>query len=147
MNKRLLKILAFLIFIAFVGCNFDELDEAFDKAKDRAMYGNWCGPGLSGGVNGTDPAIDSLDELCRSHDKCYENANPAIPYSDYAACTPNAAEKLACDKTFVNGMKALTADSTTWTLEPPADKKAEAELYLTDALKIFGPCVDLYGTP
>jgi hypothetical protein len=33
------------------------------------LYGNWCGPGHSGG-----PCIDALDCLCMAHDLEYERA-------------------------------------------------------------------------
>ncbi|MHA7142646.1 hypothetical protein ACX80T_14035 [Arthrobacter sp. Sr33] len=30
------------------------------------IWGNWCGPGHGGGV-----AVDVLDSICRTHDRCY----------------------------------------------------------------------------
>ncbi len=140
MAKILLMMFAFLVSIAALGCNFNELDDAFDNAKDLAMYGNWCGPGMSG----PDAPVDSLDSLCEQHDVCYEDN--VIPFGDYAACTPDADAKLTCDRVFVEGMRTLTSDSTSWPVTPTDNKKTEAEQYLVDALKIFGPCVDLYST-
>lgn len=37
------------------------------------IHGNWCGPGHGGG-----PAIDPIDAVCRTHDKCYDRRG----YSD-----------------------------------------------------------------
>ena len=38
-------------------------------------YGNWCGPGLSGGATGNACPIDSLDACCQAHDNAYGQRN------------------------------------------------------------------------
>ncbi|KGJ71921.1 hypothetical protein GY21_18840 [Cryobacterium roopkundense] len=32
------------------------------------IWGNWCGPGHGGGS-----AVDVLDSICQTHDRCYED--------------------------------------------------------------------------
>lgn len=137
MRTKLLLIIALAVSFTAGACNFNELEESFDKAKDRAMYGNWCGPGLSGPG---DP-VDSLDSACKQHDNCYDAAE--IPYEDYAECRPG--DKRSCDQAFVDSMNALDSNSDNWTARPPEGMKAEAEQFRIDALKIFGSCVDIYN--
>jgi len=142
MKKILLLIFASAVSISALSCNYYDLDDAFGEAYDRAAYGNWCGPGRSG----PDDPVDSLDGLCMNHDNCYLGKN--VPYEDYASCTPDATDKLACDQTFVDGLNALDANSDNWGEEaPPAGMKAEAEQYMLDALLIFGQCVELHSAP
>ncbi|MHC6176610.1 hypothetical protein [Glutamicibacter endophyticus] len=49
------------------------------------VWGNWCGPGHGGGR-----AVDTLDSLCRTHDRCYGSRG-------YFACS--------CDRNLVSGIK------------------------------------------
>ncbi|MGO2079495.1 hypothetical protein ACTXM3_00730 [Glutamicibacter arilaitensis] len=49
------------------------------------LWGNWCGPGHGGGR-----AVDTLDSLCRTHDRCYGSRG-------YFACS--------CDRNLVSGIK------------------------------------------
>ncbi|WP_345472304.1 hypothetical protein QMQ05_01175 [Glutamicibacter ectropisis] len=49
------------------------------------IWGNWCGPGHGGGI-----AVDTLDSLCRTHDKCYGSRG-------YFACS--------CDRALVSGIQ------------------------------------------
>lgn len=53
------------------------------------VYGNWCGPGHSGGPDHDWAAIDTLDSLCRTHDFCYEDRG-------YFACS--------CDNALIKGI-------------------------------------------
>lgn len=55
------------------------------KEFGPAYYGNWCGPFHGGGK-----PIDTLDELCMHHDKCYEEKG-------YRTCS--------CDKAFTDGIR------------------------------------------
>lgn len=54
-------------------------------ARGMPIWGNWCGPGHGGGR-----AVDTLDSLCRTHDKCYGSRG-------YFACS--------CDRNLVSGIK------------------------------------------
>ncbi len=50
------------------------------------IWGNWCGPGHGGGV-----AVDVLDSICRTHDRCYG-------LRGYFACS--------CDRAIVSSIRA-----------------------------------------
>ncbi|WP_051427516.1 hypothetical protein [Arthrobacter sp. H20] len=50
------------------------------------IWGNWCGPGHGGGV-----AVDVLDSICRTHDRCYGSRG-------YFACS--------CDRAIVRDIRA-----------------------------------------
>ncbi len=49
------------------------------------IWGNWCGPGHGGGA-----AVDVLDSICRTHDRCYGSKG-------YFACS--------CDRAIVRDIK------------------------------------------
>ncbi len=119
-------------------CNFDELNDAFDRAMERSQYGNWCGPYHSGDADA--PAIDSLDAQCKMHDQCYD----AIPVSDsdYYQCIPGA--KVNCDQTFVNNLNSLSDDPAAWPNPPFPENYENAKQYRIDAIKIFDSCVDMF---
>jgi len=61
-------------------------------------YGNWCGPGWSGGQcvnecgeldNDAAPPIDEADQCCYEHDSCYEDNDSTYPdpYCDDPMCS------------------------------------------------------------
>lgn len=50
------------------------------------IWGNWCGPGHGAGV-----AVDVLDSICRTHDRCYN-------FRGYFACS--------CDLALVSAIRA-----------------------------------------
>ena len=57
-------------------------------------YGNWCGPGWSGGlcpgqVGPPAPAVDAQDSCCEDHDNCYASNNCTCPCKvcDDVMCT------------------------------------------------------------
>lgn len=50
------------------------------------IWGNWCGPGHGGGS-----AVDVLDSICRTHDRCYGSRG-------YFACS--------CDRAIVRDIRA-----------------------------------------
>lgn len=50
------------------------------------IWGNWCGPGHGGGI-----AVDVLDSICRTHDRCYGSRG-------YFACS--------CDRAIVRDIRA-----------------------------------------
>ena len=72
------------------------------------FYGNWCGPGLTGGNVGTYdavigrgvvlvPPIDELDGCCMLHDICYSEcrSNNKCETTDQSACFRKCDRKLA----------------------------------------------------
>jgi hypothetical protein len=122
----------------FSACNFEELNDAFDLALERSQYGNWCGPHHSG--DASTPAIDSLDEQCKTHDQCYDTV--PVADEDYYQCAPGA--KVTCDQTFVNNLNALGDDPAAWPNPPAPENREKAKTYRIDAIKIFGSCVDMF---
>ncbi|MBP7584363.1 MAG: hypothetical protein KBA61_10040 [Spirochaetes bacterium] len=137
--KKIIHMMMILAAACFASCNYDELNDALEHAIERSWYGNWCGP-----MHGEDPApgVDSLDDLCQSHDYCYA-AVPVIG-DMYYECSPKDSGKYNCDKTFVDGMKALDSDPVNWLRKPPAGMEDEAAQFRIDAIKLFGGCVDLF---
>lgn len=124
--------------MTFASCNYDELNDALEHAIERSWYGNWCGP-----MHGAEPdaAIDSLDELCKTHDECYYNKN--IAGDQYYNCVPGI-KVTDCDTPFVTGMKGLPDDVKAWPTPPPLGMEDEAAQFRIDAIKLFGGCVDLF---
>lgn len=63
------------------------------------FYGNWCGPGWSGGktgTSGTATPVDELDQQCGYHDRAYAAAD-AYWSQSYNRAASSAAKKQACD--------------------------------------------------
>ena len=69
--------------------------------SDGPRYGNWCGGKWSGGVAGGEvgsaPPVDSMDDICKSHDLCY-------------GPNPSNEKKLTCDAKMVKDLKKLPED-------------------------------------
>ncbi|MEM5807499.1 MAG: hypothetical protein QW474_03895 [Candidatus Aenigmatarchaeota archaeon] len=72
---------------------------------DIKIHGNWCGPGWSGEeyskpklTNFDVPAIDSLDECCKEHDRCVQNT-PGLQNKLFGLCKVKMCE---CLKNKVN---------------------------------------------
>lgn len=61
-------------------------DEGISTRLVWPVWGNWCGPGYGGGA-----AIDTLDSICRTHDRCYGSRG-------YFACS--------CDRAIVSDIRA-----------------------------------------
>ena|GEM_PF-5663010 len=129
MKNSLLAILLPSVML-LISCNAEDL-------RDLPFYGNWCGPLHSGGPD--TPGIDSLDDQCKIHDLCYD----AIPVQDedYYDCAAGA--KVDCDAAMVNDLKALDDDPDLWSTPPAPENRKKAIQYRTDALNLFGACVDL----
>ena len=74
-------------------CSSDEFTPPINTpillgGNDFRYHGNWCGPGWTGGMQGTwgeidisvaEPPIDLLDTACMAHDKCYQNCRDDNP--------------------------------------------------------------------
>ncbi len=139
---------------------------------DGPAYGNWCGknwsggltPSMHGGQMGTAAPIDSTDELCKTHDECYDKADHDL--SDcYRTCLPptediespigdsfgeivrscqagceasKAAAINGCNATLVAGLKALPGCPRNWPHPPPDPRMDGAALWeREDAIKFF----------
>ncbi|MBR1219422.1 hypothetical protein JQ557_15570 [Bradyrhizobium sp. U87765 SZCCT0131] len=91
--------------------------------RDGPRYGNWCGGQWSGGVisppgsaMGAAEPIDSMDEICRAHDFCYERAGTS---SDGMR---------ACDRKLIRDLEELPTFHGDWPRSPPGSAIG-AELY------------------
>ncbi|MEW6645395.1 MAG: hypothetical protein AB1586_33200 [Pseudomonadota bacterium] len=91
--------------------------------RDGPRYGNWCGGQWSGGKfsppgssMGSAEPIDSMDEICRTHDFCYDQAG-----------TSSDGMK-ACDQKLVRDLEQLPTFHGDWPRSPPGSAM-EAELY------------------
>jgi hypothetical protein len=94
-------------------------------------YGNWCGPGWSGG-NQNPPLgpVDSLDAACMRHDLCYDRYG----YGNDA-----------CDRHLVQSCLGLAKNPIDW-CEPPTDA-IKADYYRSEVIACFnqggGKCYGL----
>ena len=59
-----------------------------NSGTELHVHGNWCGPGVPA-PGTTPPPIDSLDRICKTHDRCYLNKG-------YLDCS--------CDQELMNGI-------------------------------------------
>lgn len=62
------------------------------------FYGNWCGPGLSGGETGHEPPRDSVDAACYQHDNSPGYSNPNATYNQVYAADQNLISDLESAK-------------------------------------------------
>lgn len=90
-------------------------------------YGNWGGGLWSGGQYspipgqmGTAQPVDSLDEVCKSHDKCY-----AMPVSSIL----EPFKKDLCNRQLVNNTEALSNDPRNWAHPPQPGTEMWARIY------------------
>ncbi|MFE8647298.1 RHS repeat-associated core domain-containing protein, partial [Sphingomonas sp. NCPPB 2930] len=95
------------------------------KLTDGPRNGNWCGGkwsgGMSGGKVGTAEPVDSMDEICKAHDLCYDNNTP----------------KLTCDRELVKDLRSLPNDPKQWKKPPPAGTEFSSKGYRKMAIEIF----------
>ncbi len=123
---------------------------------DGPKYGYWTGKNWSGGLNpsrnqgknGTKPPIDSLDELSKIHDECYDKKVSGLIQRKHAPNRPEAGKsetlcddisicKSACDKEFVKALKALSANPGKWENSPPEGFKDGAIFMRKQAISWF----------
>ncbi len=101
-------------------------------------YGNWCGPGWSGGVDvsknngksGTAGPVDSLDAACKKHDEVYDLKKPNQPRLNHAI------EETA-DKRLIKDLNALPEDPKKWPDPPASQNEKSAEMYRHEASAYF----------
>lgn len=84
-------------------------------------YGNWCGPGWSGGqwgpIEGPNPPVDSLDTCCQTHDRCYGERG----------CYGNDSSKTAqCDEALLRCERQLGKDPKSWLVGSPSPEYANS---------------------
>jgi RHS repeat-associated protein len=92
-------------------------------------YGNWGGPGWSGGQRGGVgplPPIDSMDKCFKAHDECY---------GERGCWRDSAPVRRRCDRELVDCLSELPSDPRTW--PRPAPDPAWARYYRQGATRIF----------
>jgi hypothetical protein len=101
---------------------------------DGPTHGNWCGGNWSGGQYspgpqmGSAPTIDSMDEVCKTHDFCYAQADG------------DRQRKLDCDRGLVGGLRALPDNPRDWQRPPPPDSSDQLTNWFREgAIKYFTP--------
>jgi RHS repeat-associated protein len=92
-------------------------------------YGNWGGPGWSGGQRGGIgplPPVDSMDKCFKAHDFCYGELD----------CSKDSASvRRSCDKELVRCLTQLPSDPLSWPGPAPDPKRAER--YRKAATRLF----------
>ena len=92
-------------------------------------YGNWGGPGWSGGRRGEVgplPSIDSMDECFKAHDECY---------GERGCQRDDAPVRRRCDRRLVDCLSRLPNDPRSWSR--PAPDPTWARYYRQGATRIF----------
>jgi RHS repeat-associated protein len=84
-------------------------------------YGNWCGPGWSGGQwgprEGPNPPVDSLDTCCQVYDRCYGERG----------CYGNDSSKVTqCDEALIRCERQLSKDPKSWSVASPSPDYANS---------------------
>jgi RHS repeat-associated protein len=125
---------------------FSEQEDTNKERKrrftDGPRYGNWCGKDWSGGPEGEDPPIDSLDDQCKKHDDCWGNCDKhcievlRIPGPDGHAVYPHQICMELCNKDFVRDLEDLPKDPRTWP-RPPKPGFDGADSYKDLSIKWF----------
>jgi len=103
-------------------------------------YGNWCGKNWSGGRQGPiipqNPAgpIDSVDECCMAHDRCYAKYE-----CDPCASSSNTKDgKKECDRVLVGCLDALQGmPPQNWPKPPRREDEADAYFFCQKAKFYF----------
>jgi len=98
--------------------------EKFIKAFGR--YGNWTGPGLSGGLEdpiniGSKPPVDSLDKASMQHDFAYVIAEKQ---GDIYGAEEEQRLKSLADKVLLKDLRNLDEDPRKWDQKPKDIQKA-----------------------
>ncbi|CAF0840714.1 unnamed protein product [Brachionus calyciflorus] len=98
------------------------------NALDFDSYGNYCGMGGSG------TPVDAIDNCCKNHDECYENASSLTCYSYFSTYDYTAADyKITClDSNTKCQSKICACD------------KAAAECFRNN-LNSYNPCLNRPG--
>ena len=93
-------------------------------------YGNWGGPGWSGGVAGglvgPNPAVDSMDECFKAHDECY---------GERSCQRQPTTHRRMCDRSLVQCLSQLSDDPREWL--NPAPHPEFAKDYRKAATRLF----------
>ena len=106
--------------------------------QNGIRYGNWCGPGWSGGVDvsknngksGTAGPVDSLDAACKKHDEVYDWKKPNQPRL-------NCAIEEVADKQLIRDLDALPKDPKKWSDPPSHQNEKSVEMYREAASGYF----------
>ena len=112
-------------------------------------YGNWGGPGWSGGAYPKDPkdtdwsvaAIDSMDELFKKHDGSYQEAITLFRDGSIAR-GPMYALQEAADKVLVKEVGELSSNPKNW--GEPAASSWYARVYRYLVLGSFYPKIWIF---
>ena len=87
-------------------------------------------PSSHGGKDGSAPAMDSLDECCLVHDKCYGKCEK-LPKDAQKACF------IQCDRELVKCLRDLDDDCTKWPKPPRDNTQGDSQTYRDDAMRLF----------
>jgi RHS repeat-associated protein len=94
--------------------------------------GNWCGAGWSGGSSGKEPPLDSLDDACMRHDKCYDECR------GLQSNTRLMAKCIAlCDKGIMDDLDPLDPDPRKWPRPPRKGTEEDSRTFCRDAKDVF----------
>lgn len=118
------------------------------KFKNGPTWGYWCGGCWGGGQyscksskNGPIPPRDSLDNICKIHDLCWDKH-----IEEFKKCQARGGSgcksvlkryKKICNQDCVRRLRALNRDPTKWLKPPPKGYEKDALLYRSRMIDLF----------